>query len=83
MGWLIWLGVALVLAATEVATLAFVGIMLAGGALIGALAAAAGPAGLGPGRRPRSCPLLLLTMVRKSALARWMPEGRPSVGVAA
>lgn len=40
--WLAWLGVALILAAVEAATVDFVFIMLAGGALAGAAAAALG-----------------------------------------
>lgn len=40
--WLGWVGVAIILAAIEVATVDFVFIMLAGGALAGALVAAAG-----------------------------------------
>lgn len=42
--WLAWLGLALALAAVEVATVDFVFVMLAGGALAGALAAALGVA---------------------------------------
>jgi membrane protein implicated in regulation of membrane protease activity len=83
MVWLIWLAIALVLAATEVATLAFVGILLAGGALIGALAAAVGLPVWAQILAAVVVATLLLTTVRKSALARWMPERRPSVGVAA
>lgn len=40
--WLAWLGLALVLAAVEAATVDFVFVMLAGGALAGSLAAALG-----------------------------------------
>lgn len=40
--WLFWLGVALILAAIEVATVDFVFLMFAGGAAAGAVAAAAG-----------------------------------------
>jgi membrane protein implicated in regulation of membrane protease activity len=39
-GWLAWVGLALVLGAVEVATVDFVFVMLAGGALAGAVAAA-------------------------------------------
>ncbi|MEI2775744.1 MAG: NfeD family protein [Tetrasphaera sp.] len=42
--WLAWLGLALALAAVEVATVDFVFVMLAGGALAGALAASLGAA---------------------------------------
>lgn len=41
-GWLAWLGLALALTAIEVASVDFVFLMLAGGALAGALAAGAG-----------------------------------------
>lgn len=40
--WLFWLGIAIILAAIEVATVDFVFIMFAGGALAGAVAAALG-----------------------------------------
>lgn len=40
--WLAWLGIALILAAVEAATVDFVFVMLAGGALAGALVAALG-----------------------------------------
>lgn len=40
--WLVWLGVALALAAVEAATVDFVFLMLAGGAVAGSVAAAAG-----------------------------------------
>ncbi len=83
MGWLIWVGIALVLAATEVATLAFVCILLAGGALIGALAAAVGLPVWAQVVAAVVVSALLLTTVRKSALARWAPQGHASVGVAA
>lgn len=41
-GWVVWLGLALVLAAIEAATVDFVFVMLAGGALAGAAAAGLG-----------------------------------------
>lgn len=41
-GWVAWVGLALVLAAIEVATVTFFFLMLAGGALAGAVAAAVG-----------------------------------------
>jgi membrane protein implicated in regulation of membrane protease activity len=80
---LIWIGIALVLAAAEVASLAFVCIMLAGGALIGALAAAVGLPVWAQVVAAVIVSVLLLTLVRRSALARWVPKGRPAVGVAA
>ena len=41
-GWLIWVGIALTLRAIEAATVDFIFLMLAGGALAGAIAAAVG-----------------------------------------
>jgi membrane protein implicated in regulation of membrane protease activity len=82
-GPLIWIGIALVLAAAEVASLAFVFIMFAGGALIGALAAAVGLPVWVQVVAFAIVSAMLLTVVRKSALARWMPQRPPRVGVAA
>ena len=57
--WLFWLGLALVLAAIEAATVDFVFLMFAGGALAAAVAAGLGAsvpgAGRRRGRRWRSC----------------------------
>lgn len=83
MGSLIWIGIAFVLAAAEVASLAFVFIMFAGGALIAALAAAVGLAVWAQVIAFAIVSALLLTLVRKSALARWAPKGPARVGVAA
>jgi membrane protein implicated in regulation of membrane protease activity len=82
MGWLIWLGVALVLAAAEVATLAFVCIMLAGGALIGGLAAAVGLPVPVQVVAFAIVSALLLVLVRKAALAKFLPAKQSGVGVA-
>jgi membrane protein implicated in regulation of membrane protease activity len=82
MGWLIWLGVALVLAAAEMASLAFVCIMLAGGALIGALAAAVGLPVFAQVVAAAVVSLLLLILVRKAAVERFVPKNRARVGVA-
>ena len=49
--WLAWLGLAIVLAAIEAATVDFVFLMFAGGAAAGAVAAALGALVPGPGRR--------------------------------
>jgi membrane protein implicated in regulation of membrane protease activity len=82
MGWLIWVGVALVLAAAEMASPAFVCIMLAGGAVIGAIAAAVGlPLPLQV-LAFAVVSLLLLILVRKAALARFLPPKVSRVGVA-
>jgi membrane protein implicated in regulation of membrane protease activity len=82
MGWLIWIGVALVLAAAEMASPAFVCIMLAGGAVIGAIAAAVGlPLPLQVVAFA-VVSLLLLILVRKAALARFLPTKVSRVGVA-
>ncbi len=83
MAWLIWIGVALVLAAAEMASLAFVCIMLAGGALIGALAAAVGLDLFVQVVCAVVVSLLLLTLVRRAALAKFVPTKAPGVGVAA
>jgi membrane protein implicated in regulation of membrane protease activity len=80
--WLIWIGVALVLAAAEMASLAFVCIMLAGGAVIAAIAAAVGlPLPLQVVAFA-VVSLLLLVLVRKAALARFLPTKAARVGVA-
>jgi membrane protein implicated in regulation of membrane protease activity len=82
MGWLVWIGVALVLAAAEMASLSFVCIMLAGGAVIGAIAAAVGlPVPLQV-IAFAIVSLLLLVLVRKAALARFLPAKVNRVGVA-
>ena len=82
MGWLIWIGVALVLAAAEMASMAFVCIMLAGGAVIAAIAAAVGLPLWGQVLAFAVVSLLLLTLVRKAALARFLPARPARVGVA-
>jgi membrane protein implicated in regulation of membrane protease activity len=82
MGWLIWIGVALVFAGLEVASFAFVFIMMAGGALIGSLAAAVGLSVPVQVVVAAIVAVLLLTVVRKAALAKWVPAKRARVGVA-
>jgi membrane protein implicated in regulation of membrane protease activity len=80
--WLVWIGVALVLAAAEMASLAFVCIMLAGGAVIAAIAAAVGlPLPLQVVAFA-VVSLMLLVLVRKAALARFLPSKAARVGVA-
>jgi membrane protein implicated in regulation of membrane protease activity len=80
--WLIWIGVALVLAAAEMASLAFVCIMLAGGAVIAAIAAAVGLPFPLQVLSFAVVSLLLLLFVRKAALARILPAKAARVGVA-
>jgi membrane protein implicated in regulation of membrane protease activity len=82
MGWLIWLGIALFLAAAEMASLSFICIMLAGGALIGALAAAVGLPFWAQVVSFAVVSLLLLLLVRKAAVARFVPKNPARVGVA-
>jgi membrane protein implicated in regulation of membrane protease activity len=80
--WLIWIGIALVLAAAEMATLTFASIMLAGGAVIAAIAAAVGLPFWLQVVVFALVSLLLLLFVRKAALARFMPSKKARVGVA-
>jgi membrane protein implicated in regulation of membrane protease activity len=80
--WLAWLGIALVLAAIEAATVDFVFIMLAGGALAGALTA-----GLGGGLAPQvlvavAVAGLLLAVVRP-LVRRHFVEGEVDHGIGA
>ena len=82
MGWLIWVGVALVLAAAEMASLAFVCIMLAGGAVVAAIAAAVGLPLFAQVLVFAIVSLLLLVVVRKAALVRFLPTRAARVGVA-
>ena len=82
MGWLVWVGVALVLAAAEMASLSFVCIMLAGGAVIAAIAAAVGLPVAVQVVAFVVVSLLLLTLVRKAALARLLPRRAARIGVA-
>jgi membrane protein implicated in regulation of membrane protease activity len=62
--WLFWLGIALILGAIEVATVDFVFLMFAGGALAGALAAAVGAPFMLQAVVAVSVSLLLLFVVR-------------------
>jgi membrane protein implicated in regulation of membrane protease activity len=80
--WVVWIGLALVLAAAEMATLTFGSIMLAGGAVIAAIAAAVGLPFWFQVVVFALVSLLLLVFVRKAALARFMPRKRARVGVA-
>jgi membrane protein implicated in regulation of membrane protease activity len=82
MGWLIWIGVALVLAAAEMASFTFICIMLAGGAVIAAIAAAVGLPVWVQVVAFAVVSLLLLVLVRKAALARFLPTRAARVGVA-
>ena len=82
--WLTWLGLALVLAAVEAASVDFVFSMLAGGALAGAVAA-------GLGASPTAQVIIacvvaaaLLAMVRPIAKRYFsVPEGHGGIGVSA
>lgn len=82
MDWLVWIGVALVLALLEMASVSFVFIMLAGGAVIAAIAAAVGLPIWVQVVAFAVVSLLLLLLVRKAALARFMPTKPNGVGVA-
>jgi membrane protein implicated in regulation of membrane protease activity len=82
MGWLLWIGVALILAAAEMASMAFVCIMLAGGAVIASIAAAVGLPFALQVVAFAVVSLLLLVLVRKAALARFLPAKASRVGVA-
>ena len=61
--WLAWIAIALILAAIEAATVDFVFVMLAGGALAGALTA-----GLGGGLAAQ---VIIAVAVATSSRARW------------
>lgn len=83
-GWLAWLGLALVLAAVEVASVDFVFSMLAGGALAGSIAAAFGA--------PFSVQVIVAVVVAAALLAlvrpvakRYfaVPEGHGGIGAGA
>jgi len=83
-GWLAWEGLALVLGAVEAATVDFVFLMLAGGSLAGALAAAAG-LGFPVQVVAAVCvAAALLLTVRPIAQRRFtVPEGHGGIGASA
>ena len=81
---LAWVGLALVLAAIEVASVAFVFVMLAGGALAGALAAAVGAPFPIQVIAAVLVAVALLLLVRPIVKARFMvPDGNGDIGAVA
>ena len=82
--WLAWVGLALVLAAVEVASVAFVFVMLAGGSLAGAVAAAVGAPFPIQVMVAVVVAVALLLMVRPIVKARFMlPDGHGDIGAVA
>ncbi len=73
--WIAWVGVALALGAIEAATVDFIFLMLAGGALGGAVAAALARLP-GPGHRRCAGVLLLLVGVRPWVKRRFTVKSR-------
>jgi membrane protein implicated in regulation of membrane protease activity len=83
-GWLAWVGLALVLGAIEVVSVAFVFVMLAGGALAGAVAAAIGVGFSGQVIVAVVVGTALLLMVRPMIKSHFMvPEGHGDIGAVA
>jgi membrane protein implicated in regulation of membrane protease activity len=83
-GWLAWVGLALVLGAIEVVSVAFVFVMLAGGALAGAVAAAIGVGFAGQVIVAVTVGTALLLMVRPMIKSHFMvPEGHGEIGAVA
>ena len=83
-GWLVWMGLALVLGAIEVASVAFVFVMLAGGAVAGAVAAAVGAPLAVQVIVAVGVAVALLLMVRPIVKTRFMvPEGYGEIGAVA
>jgi membrane protein implicated in regulation of membrane protease activity len=83
-GWLAWVGLALVLGAIEVVSVAFVFVMLAGGALAGAVAAAIGVGFPGQVIVAVTVGTALLLMVRPMIKSHFMvPEGHGEIGAVA
>lgn len=82
--WIAWLGIALVLGAIEIATVDFIFIMLAGGAVGGAGAAALGLGITGQVLTAAAVSVLLLGLVRPWAKKRFTVDksNRPLLGVA-
>jgi membrane protein implicated in regulation of membrane protease activity len=82
-GWLAWVGLSLVLGAIEVVSVAFVFVMLAGGALAGAVAAAVGfPVEIQVVAAVGVAGALLFT-VRPMVKGRFMVADRGDIGVVA
>jgi membrane protein implicated in regulation of membrane protease activity len=83
-GWLAWVGLALVLGAIEVVSVAFVFVMLAGGALAGAVAAAIGIGFPGQVIVAVVVGSALLLTVRPMIKSHFMvPEGHGDIGAVA
>ncbi len=81
--WLTWLGVALVLAAVEAATVDFVFLMFAGGSLFGSLAAALGAPFWVQFLAALVAAMLLLGLLRPVMRRRFLdPRGNPRIGSA-
>ncbi len=82
--WLAWVGLALALGAIEVVSVAFVFVMLAGGALAGAIAAAIGLSFTGQVIVAVSVATGLLLIVRPMVTSHFMvPEGHSDIGALA
>lgn len=82
--WLAWLGLALVLGAIEAASVDFVFVMLAGGALAGSVAAAFGVPFAGQVVASVVVAAALLAMVRPVMQRHFMvPEGHGDIGAVA
>ncbi len=82
--WLAWVGLALVLGAIEAASVDFVFLMLAGGALAGAAAAAVGAPFAAQVIAAVGVAVALLLMVRPMVQSRFMvPEGHGDIGAVA
>jgi membrane protein implicated in regulation of membrane protease activity len=83
-GWLTWVGLALVLGAIEAASVAFVFVMLAGGALAGAVAAAFGAPFAVQVIAAVGVAVALLLGVRPIVKSRFMlPGGHADIGAVA
>jgi membrane protein implicated in regulation of membrane protease activity len=83
-GWLAWVGLALILGAIEVVSVSFVFVMLAGGALAGAVLAAVGAPLAGQVIAAVGVAAALLLMVRPVIQRHFLvPEGTGGIGAVA
>jgi membrane protein implicated in regulation of membrane protease activity len=83
-GWLAWVGLALILGAIEVVSVSFVFVMLAGGALSGAVLAAVGAPLAGQVIAAVGVAAALLLMVRPVIQRHFLvPEGTGGIGAVA
>lgn len=82
MSWGLWLGLAIALAAIEVATVDFVFVMLAGGAVGGSVAAALGASGEMQVLVAVIVAMLLLGLVRPAIKRRFTVTDAPPMGAA-